>query len=357
MSSTPEGIQHMQQTPPPPLSVRSSSVLLGRQDYISVLLRLSGMELYKIRRRAMSKVFGIISLTLIVLAFLVISLGTIFVVNSPPSSFGPPDCSQSNNASGCSNQQLSQAQLDQAKQAKQETLQSVSDPLHLPTSLNVATGVIDFVGEILIIILAGSIVGGEYSVGTVRLMATRGPTRTQFMLGKIGAIIVCIAIAFVVLTPLGILTGLLLNLISGIAPSYAFFTAAWLGNALLYVVLCMLSVFTYAMMALFLGTLGRSTAAGVAGALVWALVEPIVGGILKVIGLLLKNTTGTIISAIPDYFVSNNLSALLQNQGQAIFNGGASQLSNLHALIVVAVYMVIFIGLSWWLTIRRNITN
>jgi ABC-type transport system involved in multi-copper enzyme maturation permease subunit len=351
MSSTPQGIQQM---PLPPLSVRSSSVLLGRQDYISVLLRLIGMELYKIRRRAMSKVFGIISPTLIVLAFLVISLGTIFVVNSPPSSFGPVSCSQSNNEPGCTNQQLSQAQLDQAKQ---ETLQSVSDPLRLPTSLNVATGVIDFVGEILIIILAGSIVGGEYSVGTIRLMSTRGPTRTQFMLGKIGTIIVCIAIAFVILTPLGILTGLLLHLISGIAPSYAFFTAAWVGNALLYVVLCMLSVFTYAMMALFIGTLGRSTAAGVAGALAWALVEPVVGGILKVVGLLLKNTAGTIISAIPDYFVSNNLSALLQNQGQAVFNGGASQLSNLHALIVIAVYLTIFIGLSWWVSTHRNITN
>lgn len=351
MSSTPQGIQ---QTPLPPLSVRSSSVLLGRQDYISVLLRLIGMELYKIRRRAMSKVFGIISPALIVLAFLVISLGTIFVVNNPPSSFGPVSCSQSNNAPGCTNQQPSQAQLDQAKQG---ALQSVSEPLRLPTSLNVVTGIIDFVGEILIIILAGSIVGGEYSVGTIRLMSTRGPTRTQFMLGKIGAMIVCIAIAFVILTPLGILTGLLLNLISGIAPSYAFFTAAWVGNALLYVVLCMLSVFTYAMMALFLGTLGRSTAAGVAGALAWALVEPVVGNILKVIGFLLKNTAGTIISAIPDYFVSNNLGALLQNQGQAVFNGSASQLSNLHALIVIAVYLTIFIGLSWWVSTHRNITN
>jgi ABC-2 type transport system permease protein len=358
MSSTPESIRQMQQTPLPPRSVRSSSVQLGRQDYISVLLRLTGMELYKIRRRAMSKVFGIISAALTVLAFLVISLGTIVVVNDSPSSFGAPSCSQSNNTPGCSDQQPSQAQLEQAKQM---ALQGVSEPLRLPTSLDIATIVINFVGEILIIILAGSIVGGEYSVGTIRLMATRGPTRTQFMLGKIGAIIVCIAIAFVVLTPLGILTGLLLNLISGIAPSYTFFTAAWLGNALLYIILCMLSVFTYAMMALFLGTMGRSTAAGVAGALVWALVEPIVGGILQIIGAVFKNTAGTIISAIPDYFVSNNLGALIQNQGQtifrSIFGGGPSQLSNVHALIVVAVYLAVFIGLSWWLIIRRNITN
>ncbi|MEO8971749.1 MAG: ABC transporter permease [Ktedonobacteraceae bacterium] len=353
MSSTPQAISE-QQTPQPPHSARSSSVMLGRQDYTGVLLRLIGMELYKIRRRAMSKVFGIISPIVVVGAFLVISLGTIYVVNSPPSAFVPPNCSQSHNEPGCTNQQFSQAQADQARQ---DSLQNLSDPLRLPTSLNIATVVIDFIGEILIIILAGSIVGGEYSVGTVRLMFTRGPTRTQFLLGKIGAIIACIVLAFVVLTPLGILTGLLLNLISGIAPTYAFFNAAWLGNALLYIILCMLSVFTYGMMALFIGTLGRSTAAGVAGALAWALVEPIVGGVLQLLGSVVKGAVGTFLGAIPDYFVGNNLGALIQNQGQTVFNGGSSQLSNLHALIVVAVYLAVFIGLAWWVSIRRNVTN
>lgn len=353
MSSTPQAISD-QQTPPPSYSARSSSVMLGRQDYTSILLRLIGMELYKIRRRAMSKVFGIISPIVVVGAFLVISLGTIYVVNSPPSAFVPPTCAQSHNAPGCTNQQFSPAQENQARQ---DSLQNLSDPLRLPTSLNIVTAVIDFIGEILIIILAGSIVGGEYSVGTVRLMFTRGPTRTQFLLGKIGAIIVCIVLAFVVLTPLGILSGLLLNLISGIAPTYAFFNAAWVGNALLYLVLCMLSVFTYSMMALFIGTLGRSTAAGVAGALAWALVEPIVGGVLQLLGSVIKGAVGNFVGAIPDYFVGNNLSALIQNQGQSVFNGGSSQLSNLHALIVIVVYLAVFIGLAWWVSIRRNVTN
>jgi|SRR5579863_1113785 len=353
MSSASQDLSE-QQRPLSAYAVRSSSVMLGRQDYLSVLLRLIGMELYKIRRRAMSKVFGIISPIVVVGAFLVISLGTIYVVNSPASAFVPPSCTQSNNAPGCTNQQFSQAQ---ANQARQDSLQSLSEPLRLPTSFSIATAVINFIGEILIIILAGSIVGGEYSVGTVRLMFTRGPTRTQFLLGKIGAILACIALAFVVLTPSGILAGLFLNLISGIVPSYAFFNAAWLGNALLYTVLCMLSVFTYGMMALFIGTLGRSTAAGVAGALAWALVEPIVGGVLQLIGSLVKGNVGTFLSAIPDYFVNTNLSALMQNQGQSIFNGGSSQISNLHALIVIAVYLAAFIGLAWWVSIRRNITN
>ena len=350
MSSTPEAMPERGYQMP----VRASSVLLGRQDSLSVILRLVGMELYKIRRRAMSKVFSIISLVVVIGAFLVISLATIYAVNSPPTAFVPPSCAQSNNAPGCTTQQPSAAQ---ANQAKQTAILGYSEPLRLPLSLNIVTTIIDFLGEILIIILAGSIVGGDYSVGTVRLMFTRGPTRGQFLLGKIGALIVCIVLAFVVLTLLGILSGLLLNFISGVAPATGFFTAGWLVNALLYTVLCMLSVFVYAMMALFLATMGRSTAAGVAGALGWALIEPVVGSVLKLVGTLLKGTTGSIISAIPDYFVSNNLSTLIQNQGQNVFNSAAAQISNLHALIVIAVYLVIFIGLSWWITVRRDVTN
>ena len=353
MSSTPQALPE-QQTPQPAYAARSSSVMLGRQDYPSVLLRLIGMELYKIRRRAMSKVFSIISVIVVVGTFLIISLATIYVVNSPPQAFVPPTCSQTNSAPGCTNQQFTPAQ---ATQARQNALQNVSEPLRLPFSLNIVTAVINFMGEILIIILAGSIVGGEYSVGTVRLMFTRGPTRTQFLLGKIGAILACVALAFVVLTPLGIISGLLLNLISGIAPSYSFLTGAWTGNALLYLLLCILSVFTYSMMALFIGTLGRSTAAGVAGALAWALVEPVAGSVLQLLGAVIKGPIGNILSAIPDYFVSNNLSSLLQNQGQAIFNGGSSQISNLHALIVVAAYLLIFIGLAERVSVRRNVTN
>ncbi len=45
----------------PPAS-RASSVLMGQQDYVSVLLRLTGMELYKIRRRMMSKVLTFIGI-------------------------------------------------------------------------------------------------------------------------------------------------------------------------------------------------------------------------------------------------------------------------------------------------------
>jgi hypothetical protein len=48
---------------------------------------------------------------------------------------------------------------------------------------------------------------------------------------------------------------------------------------------------------------------------------------------------------------------LLQNQGQYIFGGSGSSLSDLHALVVLAVYMVVFIGLAWWINEHRDVTN
>jgi ABC-type transport system involved in multi-copper enzyme maturation permease subunit len=173
-----------------PAPVRTKTVFMGRMDFLNTLLRLIIVELYKIRRRAMSKVLISISIIISIAVFGLISLGAIDVLNSPIDNYTLPQCSQvSDSTQPCLNHPPTKAELTQAAQSKQEALRNISDPLRLPNSLGVATQVARNIGLILIIILAGTIVGGEYTVGTVRLMFTRGPTRTQFLLAKIGTII------------------------------------------------------------------------------------------------------------------------------------------------------------------------
>ena len=70
--------------------VRTKSVILGKQSYLSTLLRLIGMEMYKIRRRIMSKVLLSIAIIIAILVFLLFSINTFFVLNAPPESFIPP---------------------------------------------------------------------------------------------------------------------------------------------------------------------------------------------------------------------------------------------------------------------------
>jgi len=290
--------------------VRTESVILGRQDYISVLLRLIGMEIYKIRRRIMSKVLLSIAIVIAILVFFLFSLNTFFILNAPPESFSPP-CPLTNAPSqGQAQPNCPPPTTAQVTQFRESVLRNASEPLRLPTSMSLAIQVALSAGTILIIILIGSSAGGEFSIGTVRLMYTRGPTRLQFLLAKVGVAALCAAIGILTITITGIVIGQALNALSSIPQALDFFSTGWIVHALLYLLVAMLDWFIYGTIAIFFGTLGRSTVAGIVGALTWLFLEPILGSILKLAGTFSQGTFGNFLKAIPDYFISNNTEAL-----------------------------------------------
>ncbi|HYX48819.1 MAG TPA: hypothetical protein VE843_03705, partial [Ktedonobacteraceae bacterium] len=337
--------------------VHTKSVILGKQIYVSILLRLIRMELYKIRRRIMSKVLLCISIVITILVFLLFSINTFFVLNAPPESFIPP-CPPANVlASGQLQPNCPPPSSTQIAQFRETALRNASEPLRLPTSLSLAMQVALSAGTILIIILIGSSAGGEFSIGTVRLMYTRGPTRLQFLLAKVGVAAVCAAIGILTITITGVLIGQALNALSSIPQELGFLKPDWIMHTLLYLLLAMFNWFIYAIIAIFFGTLGRSTVAGIVGALTWLFLEPILGSILRLVGTFSQGPFGFFLKAIPDYFISNNTGALLQNQGQYIFGGSGSSLSDIHAFTVLLIYFVLCIGLSWWINERRDVTN
>lgn len=339
-----------------PAQPRTSSVIMGRQDYFSVVLRLTGMELYKIRHRVMSKVLGIIAIIATIGIFALIAMLYTFTANTSVNNYVNQNCNQAQ-------PQLcpppTAADLQQAQQQKHAAEVNISQSLRLPGSLSLVNQVCRSLVMILLIILFGTVVGGEYSVGTIRLLFTRGPTRIQFLLGKIGAAISIIVLTFVVLVPLGVIVGLLFNLGTGISPGFAGFSAAWLGDVMLFFLSTMLGLFIYSMMALCFSTLGRATAAGVAGALSWAFIEPLASTLFSAAGNFVRGTWGDIIKAIPDYLIGNNLGALIASHAPdpSSVLSQSEAISNLHAILVLTAYLALFIGLSLWVTVRRNVTN
>ena len=122
----------------------------------------------------------------------------------------------------------------------------------------------------------------------------------------------------------------------------------------------MLGLFTYAMMALFLSTLGRSTAAGMVGVLTWSfLIEPVIN-VVALFGKAISGPLGSFFQSLPDYLIGSNISVLLSNQGPYIFptpSGSqvAPQSSDIHGLLVLCVYLVMFIGIALWVNIRRDV--
>lgn len=344
---------------PIPSPIRRDTVVMGRADYMSIVLRLVGVELYKIRRRTMSKILSVIGIFVMLIAFFAIALTPIIIARDSSNDFLPPPCSTVSRPSveTCLNHRATTADLQHAEQVKMETVSQSSTSLRLPDSLPVANIIAQNIGLLLIVILAGTIVGGEYSVGTIRLMFTRGPTRSQFILAKVGAILVCTVIGLAVGILLGVVAGAIFNMFTGVATSFTFLTSTWILHMVLYLLVSMLGLFTYAMVALCLATLGRTTAAGVAGALVWWVLENILGSLLSTVGIQVGGVLGDTLKAIPTYFIGSNVNTLLQNQVQYLSGGSSSQTSDLQSLLVLAFYVALSIGLAWWVTERRDVTN
>ncbi|HEY4035558.1 MAG TPA: hypothetical protein VGL94_16495, partial [Ktedonobacteraceae bacterium] len=93
--------------------------------------------------------------------------------------------------------------------------------------------------------------------------------------------------------------------------------------------------------------------------------ESVLGAVLTAIGFLNKGPVGDFLQSIPDYFIGNNISALRDHQnqylingvGQATSNANTQNLSDMHAIIVLAIYLVVFIGVAWWVNQQRDVTN
>jgi hypothetical protein len=186
-------------------------------------------------------------------------------------------------------------------------------------------------------------------------MFTRGPTRLQFFFAKLAVLAICVVPTLLVVLVLGSAVGGLMAHLAGVGAGLSFLTADVFGHFVLFVLLGILFWFSYMLMAVFFGTLGRSTVAGVVGPLVWLFLEPWITGFLS-------GAPG-FVQHIPDYFLGNNLLSLIQDQMRAlgIFSLDAqSPAGALHAgqsLLVVAAYLVVFVAVAGWVTVRRDVTQ
>jgi ABC-type transport system involved in multi-copper enzyme maturation permease subunit len=332
---------------------RVAPIVMGRSDYVSVLLRLIGMDLYKVRRRLLSKVLLAIPILLIGGGFLVTGIVAIHDENLPATSYSQfYSCAQYPTVPECLNHAPTLADM---QQQKQQHLDSLALYLNMPGNWNAQERFLVERLMVVGIVLAGALVGGEYSLGTVRLMFTRGPTRLQFLFAKIAVLAIWMipTLLFVILLGSGV--GAVMAHLAGVGAGFSFLTADVFGHFVLFVLLAMLFWLSYMLMALFFGTAGRSTVAGIVAPLVWLLIEPVATQFLS-------GAPG-FVQYIPNYFLGNNLLSLIQDQMRAlgIFSlNETSPAGAFHAgqsLLVVAVYLVVFVGVACWLTVRRDVTH
>ncbi len=234
---------------------------------------------------------------------------------------------------------LSWASLNQYNEPQSQ----VAKFLVFPTSISMSGQYFNEVGALLLIVLAGALVGSEYSYGTHRLSLARGVGRGQLIAAQVIAVAILALIASGVTLLLGTIAGAFGGLALGGSSGLS---VAGAGELLGFWLAIALNTFAYALIAVWIGTLGRSVAAAIAGPLVYIFIELVATEFLSIFRYTPNPDAMTrFLTTIPDYLLGSNTSEIIQLSGQTpyVLLPHTGQLGWAHALIVVGVYCALFI--------------
>ena len=230
----------------------------------------------------------------------------------------------------------------------------------LPWALTSILDTIQSLGSILLGIVAASLVGTEYSWGTVRSCLVRGQTRSHYLLTKLLGLsavgLVLLATAFAV----GLIFTLITTHLAGQPISLNVPDGPSLPEVPLMFLRSAYSVLPYALVAFLLAELFHSTAAGVGGGLVYVVVE---GIILAILGNL-----GGVAGDMRLLFVGHHVSAVMELNrigSEAVDVGlvlrpqpeASDLLPPAQAAVAVAAYCLFLVSVALWLFQRRDVRS
>ncbi len=316
-------------------------------DLITHTLRLVRWDLFQTWRRVMAKVL----LGILLGIFLVIVAGVLLAYGAASGS-----AASSGNTTGAD---------------------VIRNLITFPLSTGLAVQYTTFMGVVLLSIMAGVLVGGEFGFGTQRLALTRGVGRGQALASKILTLAALAAATVAGMLLLGTLIGITLGPALGGTPDRLSF--AGFAQLLSFWLATSLRLFAYSLVGLFFGTLGRSTAAGVGGALgfvavelvAWSIITGIVSSAIfaaRQFGSPLPSWVGTL-TLVRASMLKTVLDAFGSAASQGPLNlGNANDItraadslvtppSALQSVLVIVLWCVALIGFSYLLLRTRDVSD
>ena len=358
-------------TPANTAPVAASVVPSSLVEWLRSTWRLTRWYLFAAWRRVMSKVLLGILLGLFVLITGFVVLGFFVTRNSPTvgRDCQPVPATQQAGGSGNGGQVVCEPlSPQQQQQIRDEQANAIRAPLTFPGSLQFAGGYTTFMGVILLAILAGAMIGGEFGQGTIRLALSRGVGRAQALTAQVAALAALALGIGLGMLLLGALIGVTIG--PALGATLPALPSGGLGALLAYWLAVSLYLFAFAAIAFFLATLARSTAAGIAGPLGYLIFELIAIGVLAIVASLVAGDTGEFLRHVPDWFLGQNLSALTSAAFQPLaaaeptLRGGANGGGNggqtigaMHALLVSLAYCALLVGSTYFIMRRRDVTD
>ena len=238
-----------------------------------------------------------------------------------------------------------------------EEIGTIQNLLGLPLALPFALSILSSLGTILAVILIASSVGTEYSWRTMRTMLICSESRLKLLGAKLVAAGILILIGMVIGLATGFLMSLITTAIGGYSFDFSFMTGGYLWDQFLQFWRTFYVLMPYALLGFLLAVVGRSAMPGIALGIGIFFLESIITAFMSL--------AGGWIARIPDYLLAANVRAITAQsnlpQGMSMGMGGnglSDQLPELWlAFVILAGYSLVFIGLAFYLFRKRDVTG
>ena len=282
-----------------------------------------GAEIFKLRKRTMTKVLLIILVAVIVLInFLLLAISKVAL----PTGSG-------------------------------QGLNNIRDLLGLSSAIPFAFYLIASFGAVLAIILTASCVGNEYNWKTIRTALISSQSRFKFLTSKLIAISILILAGMLIGVLTGFIMGLITTGIGGYSYSFSFATGSYFWEQFLQFWRTFFVITPYALLGFLVSIYGRSAMPGIAAGIGILFLESIITTFMSL--------AGGWIAKVPDYLLSANVNAItaLNNLPQGFRSGTGSSTTTVvppsipHAFITLSIYALAFLILGYYLFKKRDVTG
>ena len=204
---------------------------------------------------------------------------------------------------------------------------------------------------ILIMILAASVVGSEYGMGTLRTVLTKGTGRWPLLSSKFLLVLLTVAGGLVVLA----VTAIAASLIAAVIPPSqegGFADSGKWSETVVTFAKALYGLAPYIALSALLAVLTQSSAISIAASLGYYVLELIVTPLLRINETLEKLTDFILGGSVNNWMQVAFVEVEVNNQG-----GFNEQTNNFQAFLVILAYILVLGAVAFWVFQRRDITG
>jgi len=284
------------------------------------VIRLIGAELFKLRKRTMTRVLLYVLIGIIVvLYFLLLAISNVNLPNVG------------------------------------QHMENIPNLLGLPLALPFALYILSSFGSVLVIILLASVIGSEYNWRTIRTAVVSSESRFKLLTAKLISVTILVLIGMLIGLAAGFIMSLITTAIGGYKFDFSFATGSYLWDQFVQFWRTFYILMPYAVLGFLFAIVGRSAMPGISLGIGFFFLESIITTFMSL--------AGGWIARIPEYLLLANVRAisslteLPQSFGAGMGAMGIKLPGETHAFITIAIYSIAFLSIAFYLFRKRDVTG